>query len=117
MRHAAPRSLPLSFIEEASAPEVAELIVEAYALTERERAVTALVCQGCSTRQIAGRLFTSEHTRPGPPESAETPFSRSSHLIWPLSAILSAVPHSIWPVMAVLSVVSHQRGPLLVVRR
>jgi DNA-binding CsgD family transcriptional regulator len=36
--------------------------VEAYALTERERAVTALVCQGCSTRQIAGRLFTSEHT-------------------------------------------------------
>jgi DNA-binding CsgD family transcriptional regulator len=62
VRHAVPRSLPLSFIEEASAPEVAELIVEAYALTERERAVTALVCQGCSTRQIAGRLFTSEHT-------------------------------------------------------
>jgi hypothetical protein len=24
---------------------------------------------------------------------AETPFSRSSHLIWPLSAILSAVSH------------------------
>jgi len=36
--------------------------VEAYALTEWERAVTALVCQGCSTRQIAGRLFISEHT-------------------------------------------------------
>jgi DNA-binding CsgD family transcriptional regulator len=36
--------------------------VEACALTERERAVTALVCQGCSTRQIAGRLFISEHT-------------------------------------------------------
>jgi ATP/maltotriose-dependent transcriptional regulator MalT len=62
MRHAVPRSRPLSFIEEASAPEVAELIVEACALTERERAVTALVCQGCSTRQIAGRLFISEHT-------------------------------------------------------
>jgi Bacterial regulatory proteins, luxR family len=36
--------------------------VEAYALTEWERAVTGLVCQGCSTRQIAGRLFISEHT-------------------------------------------------------
>jgi DNA-binding CsgD family transcriptional regulator len=49
-------------IEQASAPEVAELIVESYALTEREQAVTALVCQGYSTRQIAGRLFISEHT-------------------------------------------------------
>jgi hypothetical protein len=38
-------------------------------------------------------------------------------IIWPLSAILSAVSHSIWPVMAILSVVSSTRpaanGPSL----
>ncbi len=33
-------------IEEARAPEVAQLIMDAYGMTERERAVTALVCCG-----------------------------------------------------------------------
>jgi DNA-binding CsgD family transcriptional regulator len=49
-------------IEAAHAHELAPLIADAYGLTERERAVTALVAQGCSTDQIAARLFLSPYT-------------------------------------------------------
>ena len=49
-------------IETAHAHELAPLIADAYGLTERERAVTALVAQGRSTEQIAGQLFLSPYT-------------------------------------------------------
>lgn len=49
-------------IEEADAFEIAPLIMAAYGFTERERALTGLVCQGCSTREIAGRLHVSMNT-------------------------------------------------------
>jgi DNA-binding CsgD family transcriptional regulator len=49
-------------IEPAEPAEIAPLIMRAYQLTGRERAVTALVCQGMSTSQIAERLAISPHT-------------------------------------------------------
>jgi DNA-binding CsgD family transcriptional regulator len=53
----------VAVIIEAAAPaEVAAVIMHAYGLTERERAVTGLVCQGCSTRQIAAELWISAAT-------------------------------------------------------
>ena len=41
-------------IEEAAPAEIAPMIMAAY-VTARERTITALVCQGMSTRQIAAR--------------------------------------------------------------
>jgi DNA-binding CsgD family transcriptional regulator len=49
-------------IEPASADEVAAVIMAAYGLTERERAVTGLVCQGRSTAQMAAELWISTNT-------------------------------------------------------
>ena len=49
-------------VEEAPAAEVAPLVMVAYGLTPRERAVTGLVCQGRSTRQIAERLHLTTDT-------------------------------------------------------
>jgi DNA-binding CsgD family transcriptional regulator len=49
-------------IEPAAAAEVADVIMAAYGLTERERAVTGLVCQGRSTAQIAAELWISVNT-------------------------------------------------------
>jgi DNA-binding CsgD family transcriptional regulator len=49
-------------IEPATAIEVAEVIMLAYGLTERERTVTKLVCQGHSTAQIAAQLWISANT-------------------------------------------------------
>jgi DNA-binding CsgD family transcriptional regulator len=49
-------------IEPAAPAEVAALIMAAYGLTERERAVTGLVCRGRSTAQIAADLWISENT-------------------------------------------------------
>jgi DNA-binding CsgD family transcriptional regulator len=49
-------------IEPATAVEVAEVIMQAYGLTERERTVTKLVCQGHSTAQIAAQLWISANT-------------------------------------------------------
>jgi DNA-binding CsgD family transcriptional regulator len=43
-------------------PEIASLIVAAYRLTGRERDVTHLVLQGCSTAEIADRLRVSRYT-------------------------------------------------------
>jgi DNA-binding CsgD family transcriptional regulator len=49
-------------VEPAEPAEIAPLIMRAYQLTERERTVTALVCQGLSTNRIAERLAISPHT-------------------------------------------------------
>ena len=49
-------------IESAAPAEVAAVIMQAYGLTERERAVTGLVCQGRSTAQIAAELWISANT-------------------------------------------------------
>jgi DNA-binding CsgD family transcriptional regulator len=49
-------------IESATPLEVAEVIMQAYGLTERERTVTKLVCQGHSTAEIAAQLWISSNT-------------------------------------------------------
>jgi DNA-binding CsgD family transcriptional regulator len=49
-------------LEPARAPELAEVIADAYGLTARERRVTELVAQGLSTVAIAGRLYLSPYT-------------------------------------------------------
>jgi DNA-binding CsgD family transcriptional regulator len=49
-------------LEPAARRELAPLIAEAYGLTERERAITALVARGLSTEQIAAELFLSPYT-------------------------------------------------------
>ena len=49
-------------IEPATPTEVAAVIMLAYGLTERERRVTGLVCQGRSTAQIAAELWISANT-------------------------------------------------------
>jgi DNA-binding CsgD family transcriptional regulator len=38
------------------------MIMAAYGLTDRERTITALVCQGLPTRQIAGQLHLTADT-------------------------------------------------------
>jgi DNA-binding CsgD family transcriptional regulator len=49
-------------IDRASAAEVAPIIMRAYGLTERERTITGLVCQGMSTLEIAGSARIAAHT-------------------------------------------------------
>jgi DNA-binding CsgD family transcriptional regulator len=49
-------------IERASADDVAPTIMAAYGLTDRERVITALVCQGLSTRVISERLHVTPDT-------------------------------------------------------
>lgn len=49
-------------IEEAAPAEIAPMIMTAYGLTDRERTITALVCQGQPTRQIAGQLHLTADT-------------------------------------------------------
>ena len=49
-------------IEAATPVEVAAVIMRAYGLTERERSVTGLVCQGRSTAEIAATLWISGNT-------------------------------------------------------
>ena len=48
--------------EPARSHELAPLIADAYALTDRERAVAQLVAQGLATDAIAGRLHLSPWT-------------------------------------------------------
>ena len=42
--------------------EVARLSVLSYGITPREEEIVKLVARGCSTREIAGALYISEHT-------------------------------------------------------
>ena len=49
-------------IEEASPADLAPILMVAYGLTDQERVVTGLVCQGCSTRDIAGTLHITANT-------------------------------------------------------
>jgi DNA-binding CsgD family transcriptional regulator len=49
-------------IEPAKASDVAPLIVEAYALTQRELDVTRRIARGLGTSEIAAELFVSPHT-------------------------------------------------------
>lgn len=49
-------------VEEARPAEVAPIVMMAYGLTEQERIVTGLSCQGFSTREIAGHLHLSPYT-------------------------------------------------------
>lgn len=49
-------------LEPARAPELAEIIADAYGLTARERCVTELVAQGLPTAAIAARLHLSTYT-------------------------------------------------------
>jgi DNA-binding CsgD family transcriptional regulator len=49
-------------VEAARPSELAPLMADAYGLTQRERRVTELIAQGCSTRQIARRLHLSAYT-------------------------------------------------------
>jgi DNA-binding CsgD family transcriptional regulator len=49
-------------VQDAAPAEVAPLIMAAYGLTDRERTISALVCQGMSTRQIASRLHLTADT-------------------------------------------------------
>jgi DNA-binding CsgD family transcriptional regulator len=49
-------------IEEATAGEVAPVVMLAYGLTDQERTITGLVCRGFSTREISQRLYVSANT-------------------------------------------------------
>src|SRR3984957_632576 len=49
-------------VQEAAPADVAPLIMVAYGLTDRERTISAMVCQGMSTRQIADRLHLTADT-------------------------------------------------------
>jgi DNA-binding CsgD family transcriptional regulator len=49
-------------LEPARSSELAPLIADAYALTDRERRVTQLVAQGRSTQEIADELYLSPYT-------------------------------------------------------
>jgi DNA-binding CsgD family transcriptional regulator len=49
-------------VEQARPIEVAPLLMAAYRLTDQERRITGLVCQGRSTNEIAATLFVSANT-------------------------------------------------------
>jgi DNA-binding CsgD family transcriptional regulator len=49
-------------LEEATPAEAAPMIMTAYGLTDREKTITRLVCQGLPTREIAGRLHLTTDT-------------------------------------------------------
>ena len=49
-------------IEPATPVEVAEVIMQAYGLTGRERAITKLICQGHSTGQMSAQLSITTNT-------------------------------------------------------
>jgi DNA-binding CsgD family transcriptional regulator len=49
-------------VEPAKSAEIAPIIVDAYALTPRERDVVSSIARGFSTAEIAAALFLSPHT-------------------------------------------------------
>ena len=49
-------------VEEAAPADVAPVIMSAYGLTDREKTICGLVCQGLPTRQIADRLHLTTDT-------------------------------------------------------
>jgi DNA-binding CsgD family transcriptional regulator len=49
-------------IEQPSPSALAPVLMLAYGLTSQERAVTRLVCRGCSTRELADRLHITPNT-------------------------------------------------------
>jgi DNA-binding CsgD family transcriptional regulator len=49
-------------VEAAAAADVAPMIMAAYGLTDRERTITALVCQGLTTRSIVAELHLTADT-------------------------------------------------------
>jgi DNA-binding CsgD family transcriptional regulator len=49
-------------IEEASPADLAPILMMAYGLTDQERVVTSLICQGLSTREIAETLHITANT-------------------------------------------------------
>ncbi len=49
-------------VEQAAPTEVAPLLMAAHGLTNQERTLTGLVCQGLSTREIATRLHLTQNT-------------------------------------------------------
>ncbi|MBW5485125.1 LuxR C-terminal-related transcriptional regulator [Streptomyces bambusae] len=49
-------------VESATGPDRADLLMDAYSLTERERDITLLVLRGHSTKEIGGALHLAEYT-------------------------------------------------------
>jgi DNA-binding CsgD family transcriptional regulator len=49
-------------IEEPSPAELAPVLMMAYGLTKQEQSLTALVCRGLSTKELAGRLHITPNT-------------------------------------------------------
>ena len=56
------RAVVAVIIQAATSDEVAPIVMSAYGLSDQERAVSALVFQGNSTRAISDRLQIAEHT-------------------------------------------------------
>jgi DNA-binding CsgD family transcriptional regulator len=49
-------------LEPATPTQLSSLLLDVHALTPAQQRVTALLLQGCSTRQIVERLHLSPHT-------------------------------------------------------
>jgi DNA-binding CsgD family transcriptional regulator len=58
-----------------SPADLAPIIVDAYALTDREQQITSLIARGASTREIAAALHLSPHTVR---DHIKVPFAKTS---------------------------------------